>query len=79
MPDPAIEFRAVSFARPDRPRVLDAFSLTVNNWDTVTRRPIYFGRMPGDPVPLYLYPPHWDASGLAAEAAVLTLMFFVFP
>ena len=30
---------------------IDAFSLTVNNWDTVTRRPIYFGRMPGDPVP----------------------------
>ena len=29
MPDPAIEFRAVSFARPGRPRVLDAFSLTV--------------------------------------------------
>src|SRR4051794_37277404 len=29
MPDPAIEFREVSFARPDRPRVLDAFSLTV--------------------------------------------------
>ena len=29
MPDPAIEFREVSFARPGRPRVLDAFSLTV--------------------------------------------------
>src|SRR3954453_9603862 len=29
MPDPAIEFREVSFARADRPRVLDAFSLTV--------------------------------------------------
>ena len=29
MPDPAIEFREVSFARPDRPKVLDAFSLTV--------------------------------------------------
>jgi osmoprotectant transport system ATP-binding protein len=29
MPDPAIEFREVSFARPGRPRVLDAFSLAV--------------------------------------------------
>jgi len=29
MPDPAIEFREVSFARPGRARVLDAFSLTV--------------------------------------------------
>jgi osmoprotectant transport system ATP-binding protein len=29
MPDPAIEFREVSFARPGHPRVLDAFSLTV--------------------------------------------------
>ena len=29
MPDPAIEFRAVSFARPGRPRVLDSFSLAV--------------------------------------------------
>jgi osmoprotectant transport system ATP-binding protein len=29
MPDPAIEFREVSFARPGRPPVLDAFSLTV--------------------------------------------------
>ena len=30
---------------------IDAFSLTVNNWNAETRRPIYFGRMPGDPVP----------------------------
>jgi osmoprotectant transport system ATP-binding protein len=29
MPDPAIEFREVSFARAGSPRVLDAFSLTV--------------------------------------------------
>src|SRR5919197_3023187 len=29
MPDAAIEFRDVSFARPSRPRVLDHFSLTV--------------------------------------------------
>jgi osmoprotectant transport system ATP-binding protein len=35
MPDPAIEFRSVSFARPLRPRVLDRFSLTVETGDVV--------------------------------------------
>jgi osmoprotectant transport system ATP-binding protein len=35
MPDPAIEFRSVSFARPDRPRVLDRFSLTVEAGDVL--------------------------------------------
>ncbi|HMF93162.1 MAG TPA: ATP-binding cassette domain-containing protein [Vicinamibacterales bacterium] len=35
MPDPAIEFRSVSFARPERPRVLDHFSLTVETGDVV--------------------------------------------
>src|SRR3954468_3738144 len=35
MPDPAIEFREVSFARPDRPRVLDAFSLAVDAGDVL--------------------------------------------
>jgi hypothetical protein len=35
--------------------------------------------LPGDPVPLYLYPPHWSLTGLVAEAAVVTTLFFVFP
>jgi len=35
--------------------------------------------LPGDPVPLYLYPPQWSLSGLTAEAAAVTLLFFVFP
>ena len=35
MPDPAIEFRSVSFSRPLRPRVLDRFSLTVETGDVV--------------------------------------------
>jgi hypothetical protein len=35
--------------------------------------------LPGDPVPLYLYPPHWSLTGLAAEAAVVTPLFFAFP
>ena len=32
---PAIEFRDVSFARPDRPRVLDHFNLTVDSGDVL--------------------------------------------
>ena len=35
MPDPAIEFRDVSFARPGRPRVLDRFSLAVGAGDVL--------------------------------------------
>jgi osmoprotectant transport system ATP-binding protein len=35
MPPPAIEFRAVSFARPGAPRVLDRFSLTVDAGDVL--------------------------------------------
>ena len=35
MPDPAIEFRDVSFARPGRPRVLDNFSLAVGSGDVL--------------------------------------------
>jgi osmoprotectant transport system ATP-binding protein len=35
MPDPAIEFRGVSFARPDRPRVLDGFTLAVEAGDVL--------------------------------------------
>jgi osmoprotectant transport system ATP-binding protein len=35
MPDPAIEFRDVSFARPGRSRVLDRFSLTVETGDVI--------------------------------------------
>jgi hypothetical protein len=35
--------------------------------------------LPGDPVPLYLYPPHCSLTGLAAEAAVVTPLFFAFP
>ena len=35
MPDPAIEFRGVSFARPGQPPVLDQFSLTVESGDVL--------------------------------------------
>jgi hypothetical protein len=35
--------------------------------------------LPGDPVPLLLYPPEISVTGLAAEAAVVTLGFFIFP
>jgi len=35
--------------------------------------------LPGDPVPLLLYPPHYSLSGLSAEAAVITLLFIAFP
>jgi len=35
MPDPAIDFRDVSFARPGRPRVLDRFSLAVGAGDVL--------------------------------------------
>jgi len=35
MPDPAIEFRDVSFARPGRPRVLDRFSLAVESGEVL--------------------------------------------
>jgi osmoprotectant transport system ATP-binding protein len=35
MPDPAIEFRSVSFARPLRPRILDRFSLTVETGEVI--------------------------------------------
>src|SRR5438874_7472262 len=35
MPDPAIEFRDVSFARPGRPRVLANFSLAVGSGDVL--------------------------------------------
>jgi osmoprotectant transport system ATP-binding protein len=35
MPDSAIEFRGVSFARPGQPRVLDAFNLIVNTGDVL--------------------------------------------
>jgi osmoprotectant transport system ATP-binding protein len=35
MPEPAIEFRSVSFARPGQPRVLDHFSLAVNAGDVL--------------------------------------------
>jgi len=35
MPDPAIEFREVSFARPGRPRVLDRFSLAVESGEVL--------------------------------------------
>jgi osmoprotectant transport system ATP-binding protein len=36
MPDSAIEFRDVSFARPSRPRVLDHFSLAVHSGEVLT-------------------------------------------
>ncbi len=35
MPNPAIEFRDVSFARPGRPRILDHFSLAVESGDVL--------------------------------------------
>jgi hypothetical protein len=35
--------------------------------------------LPGDPVPLLFYPEEISATGLAAEAAVITLGFFIFP
>jgi hypothetical protein len=35
--------------------------------------------LPGDPVPLLLYPEEISVTGLAAEAAVITLGFFIFP
>src|ERR1700716_668151 len=35
MPDAAIEFRGVSFARPGQARVLDHFSLTVDTGDVL--------------------------------------------
>jgi hypothetical protein len=35
--------------------------------------------LPGDPVPLLLYPPPWSLSGVLAEAAVAGLLVVVFP
>ena len=35
--------------------------------------------LPGDPVPLLLYPPELSLTGLAAEAAVVTGLVFIFP
>jgi hypothetical protein len=35
--------------------------------------------LPGDPVPLLLYPPELSWSGLVAEAAAVTLVFVAFP
>jgi osmoprotectant transport system ATP-binding protein len=35
MPEPTIEFRGVSFARPGQPRVLDAFNLTIATGDVL--------------------------------------------
>jgi hypothetical protein len=35
--------------------------------------------LPGDPVPLLLYPPELSATGLAAEASAVTGMFLAFP
>jgi hypothetical protein len=35
--------------------------------------------LPGDPVPLMLYPPELNAPGLLAEAAVIGLCFAIFP
>jgi len=35
--------------------------------------------LPGDPVPLLLYPPEWSVSGSGLEAAVLVPLFFAFP
>jgi hypothetical protein len=35
--------------------------------------------LPGDPVPLMLYPPEMSVSGLATEAAAVALMFALFP
>ena len=35
--------------------------------------------LPGDPTPFFLYPPEFSVTGLAAEAAVITSGFFIFP
>jgi hypothetical protein len=35
--------------------------------------------LPGDPTPLLLYPPELSLTGLAGEAGVIVLGFFVFP
>jgi hypothetical protein len=35
--------------------------------------------LPGDPTPFYLYPPELSLTGLAAEAAAVTGVFFIFP
>jgi hypothetical protein len=35
--------------------------------------------LPGDHVPLLLYPPHWSWTGAAAEAAAIGLCFVIFP
>jgi hypothetical protein len=35
--------------------------------------------LPGDPVPLMIYPPEWSLSGLALETAVVVPLFFAFP
>jgi hypothetical protein len=35
--------------------------------------------LPGDPAPFLLYPPELSYSGLVAELAVGTAMFFIFP
>jgi hypothetical protein len=35
--------------------------------------------LPGDPVPLLLYPPQWSASGILGEAAAIGLLVIAFP
>jgi hypothetical protein len=35
--------------------------------------------LPGDPVPLLLYPPEWSLAGLAAEAATVAVLVIMFP
>jgi hypothetical protein len=35
--------------------------------------------LPGDPVPLLLYPPQWCCAGFGLEAAVVVPLFFAFP
>ncbi len=35
--------------------------------------------LPGDPTPLYLYPPHLSVTGLAAEAGAITAGVLIFP
>jgi hypothetical protein len=35
--------------------------------------------LPGDPVPYLCYPPEASLTGLAAEASVVTALFFIFP
>src|SRR5262249_18466687 len=35
--------------------------------------------LPGDPTPFYLYPVEFSLTGAAAEAAVITGGFFIFP